>query len=152
MQTQMERGVTLLEWMIVVAIIGILLMLAVPTYQQQIEHSRRGVGLTHLLKLHIQQEAYRLAKPQYATTQQLSLPNSKFYHFSVENVSPVTFTLNATAINSQQADTDCTVLAIDQAMTPPPGLLAMTSQPTPQIIGVKGWRQPRCDNRVAATA
>jgi type IV pilus assembly protein PilE len=116
MQTQTEQGVTLLELMIVVAIIGIITMLAVPSYQSQIHHSRRDDGINKLLQLHIQQEAYRITQPQYATALQLSIPISQYYRFTVENISAVTFTLNATAINSQIQDSECTTLSINQAL------------------------------------
>ncbi|MFT6895684.1 MAG: type IV pilus assembly protein PilE [Paraglaciecola sp.] len=116
MQTQTEQGVTLLELMIVVAIIGIITMLAVPGYQSQIHHSRRDNGITQLLQLHIQQEAFRITQPQYATALQLGMPNSEYYSFTVENISAVTFTLSATAINSQTQDRECTTLSINQSM------------------------------------
>ncbi|MFQ3197112.1 MAG: type IV pilus assembly protein PilE [Paraglaciecola sp.] len=120
MQTQTEQGVTLLELMIVVAIIGIIIMLAVPSYQSQIHHSRRGDGINKLLQLHIQQEAYRIAQPKYATALQLGIPSSQYYRFTVENISAVTFTVSAIAINSQTLDRECTTLSINQSMIKSP--------------------------------
>jgi type IV pilus assembly protein PilE len=120
MQTQTEQGVTLLELMIVVAIIGIIIMLAVPSYQSQIHHSRRGDGIKQLLQLHIQQEVYRITQPEYATALELGMPNSEYYRFTVNNISAVTFTVSAIAINSQTQDSECTTLSINQSMIKAP--------------------------------
>lgn len=120
MRTQTEQGETLVELMIVVAIIGIIIMLAVPSYQGQIQHSRRDDGIKQLLQLHMQQETYRIAHPQYASTLQLGIPTSQYYRFAVENISAVTFTLSAIAINSQTMDIECTTLSVNQAMLKSP--------------------------------
>lgn len=118
----MEHGVTLLELMIVTAIIGIIAMLAIPNYQDQIRYSRRSDGLSQLLQLHVQQEAYRIAHLEYATIEQLGLPTHAYYTFAVQNVSPVSFTLTATARLSQTEDSQCASLSLDQSMTKSPAL------------------------------
>jgi type IV pilus assembly protein PilE len=114
------KGMTLVELMIVVAIIGIIAAIAIPSYQSQIQSSRRGDGMTQLLKLQMQQEAYRLENSSYATTAQLGVPTSDYYTFTVSAVGATTYTLTATAKGSQAYDTTCTPLTLDQSMNKTP--------------------------------
>ena len=114
------KGVTLIELIIVVAIIGIIAAIAVPSYQNQITSSRRGDGMSQLLQMHLQQEGYRLENISYATTAQLGVPTSDTYTYTVSNVSATTFTLNATAKGSQTVDSACTPLTLDQSMNKTP--------------------------------
>ncbi|MFT2091608.1 type IV pilin protein [Paraglaciecola sp. 2405UD69-4] len=113
-------GMTLLELMFVVAIIGVMATLVFPSFKNQILSSRRGEGVTQLLQLKIQQEAYRLENISYASTAELSLPVSEYYKFSVSNESATKYKLTATAINSQKEDTKCLNFSIDQSMQKTP--------------------------------
>lgn len=113
-------GMTLIELMVVVIIIGVLATLVFPSFEQQILTSRRGDGITHLLRLKIQQEAFRLENISYAKTEQLSLPNSEYYDFSVTSVSATTYTITAKAIGSQTSDIKCLTMQIDQSLNKTP--------------------------------
>ncbi|WP_299074125.1 type IV pilin protein [uncultured Paraglaciecola sp.] len=115
-----EDGVTLIELMVVVIIIGVLASVIFPTFKQQILASRRGDGITQLLRLKIQQEAFRLENDSFATTAQLGLPTSEYYTFSVSNVSATTYTIHAQAIASQTSDIGCVHLQIDQSLNKTP--------------------------------
>lgn len=114
------KGMTLIELMIVVAIIGIIAAIAVPSYQNQIMSSRRGDGMTQLLKLQMQQESYRLENNSYATTAQLNLPVNDYYTFTSSAVTATAYTLTATAKSSQTADSDCTSINLDQSFNKSP--------------------------------
>ncbi|MEO9945750.1 MAG: type IV pilin protein [Paraglaciecola sp.] len=114
------KGMTLLELMFVVVIIGIITTLAYPSFNTQILVSRRDVGITQLLQLKIQQEAFRLENISYASTAELVLPVSEYYKFSVSNESATEYTLTATAINGQVEDTQCINFSIDQSMLKTP--------------------------------
>src|SRR5690348_14866360 len=62
------RGFTLLEIMIVVAIVGILAAIALPAYQSQIRRNNRSAAQQYLQDLANRQEQYRLDARAYATS------------------------------------------------------------------------------------
>ncbi|MBF0265789.1 MAG: type IV pilin protein [Gammaproteobacteria bacterium] len=64
-QKKWISGFTLLEMMIVVAIIGILAAVAVPSYQEYIKKAKRADAKVALMDLQIQQEKYRANNPTY---------------------------------------------------------------------------------------
>ncbi|MFS1703670.1 type IV pilin protein [Alteromonas sp. AMM-1] len=109
-------GFTLLELMIGLAIVGILSAVAMPVYQEQLRKVRRDAVKMQLLSLHIDQQAYRLQNPSFASGQALGLPNSDHYQFSIANVTSQTFLLTAKATGTQKQDKGCASLTIDQSM------------------------------------
>lgn len=115
-----QFGITLIELMIVVIIIGVLATLIFPSFEQQILTARRGDGITHLLRLKIQQEAFRIENISYAKTAQLGLPTNEYYTFVVTDVSATTYTITAKAKGSQLSDEKCLVMQIDQSLNKTP--------------------------------
>ena len=109
------RGMTLIELMIVIAIIGIISATAYPIYVDYVREARRADAISQLLNLQMAQEEYRLRNTSYATLDQLggAVP-SEFYDFSVTNVAAETYTLTATAKGSQTADTACATMTLNQ--------------------------------------
>jgi type IV pilus assembly protein PilE len=116
-----KTGMTLIELMVVVIIIGVLATLIFPSFEQQILAARRGDAITQLLRLKIQQEAFRIENISYAKTEELGLPASEYYAFVVTDVSATTYTITANAIGSQISDKACLEIKIDQSLnkTPP---------------------------------
>ncbi|MBX3250824.1 MAG: prepilin-type N-terminal cleavage/methylation domain-containing protein [Myxococcales bacterium] len=61
-----EAGFTLMELMIVVAIVGILAAIAIPTFTAYVQKSRTTEATTFLAEIKQRQEAYRAEFNQYA--------------------------------------------------------------------------------------
>jgi type IV pilus assembly protein PilE len=63
-----QRGYTLLELMIVVAVIGILASIALPNYQEYLKKARRSAAQSHLMDIAQRQQQYLIDSRSYATS------------------------------------------------------------------------------------
>ncbi|MBI5658212.1 MAG: prepilin-type N-terminal cleavage/methylation domain-containing protein [Nitrosomonadales bacterium] len=118
-----QRGFTLVELMIVVAIVGILAMIAVPSYRQYVVKANRAAAESYIMSLTNRQEQYVLDARTYATKAQLGIATdpadvSKNYTVTFGNVTATTYTITAAPTGGQLADdTRCGSVSIDQAGT-----------------------------------
>jgi type IV pilus assembly protein PilE len=119
---KIAKGFTLLELMIVVAVIGILAMIAYPSYQTHVMKSRRTEAKTGLLALAQAQEEYRGENNEYADSltklkeaTQIRAERTS-YSFKLARLTPLRFTLTATPVDPgpQSKDTKCKEFTLDQ--------------------------------------
>ena len=67
-QSSKQKGLNLVELMIVIAIVGILASIVYPLYQDQMERTRRADGKTKLMEVLEAQERFYSANNTYVTT------------------------------------------------------------------------------------
>lgn len=110
-----ERGVSLIELLIVLAVMGILLAICYPSYQQYVLRSYRTEAISGLLQLANAQEHYLADNGIYATELALlGLEPSTRYQFNLTVSSePPQFELAAQAQGQQQADTECQLFTLN---------------------------------------
>ena len=147
-----SHGFTLLELMIVVAVIGILAAIAVPSYEKYVMQSRRTDAKNAVLDLASREErlfsdnnAYTNSAPAlgYGTTSAFPLAinatGQSYYNLSVPSVTtatatvPAGFTGLATPTGNQTADSTCYAYQIDQLGTQNPWSGAI------QLTGTGCW-------------
>ena len=107
-----KRGFTLIELMIVVAIVGILALVAWPSYEIQMRKSRRASAQSHLMDIAARQQQSLLDQRQYAanlTALNMTTPGdvSTYYTITVtpdNAATPPTFSATAAPTGGQASD------------------------------------------------
>lgn len=120
-----KKGFSLIELMIVVAVGGILIAIALPSYTEQVRKGNRAIARAHLLDIANRQQEFFLNNKTYATNlaalgfTAASIGFNKtgeevaagaadaVYQFNVVSGTATTFSLTAVPHNSQAGDTDC---------------------------------------------
>lgn len=121
-----QKGFTLIELMIVVAIVAILAAIAIPSYQNHIQQTRRADAKEFLTRIAALQERYFFSNNRYGSLVEIGVvPSgttvpSQDGHYTIDMSAGPTcgtgadespcFTLRAipTAGGAQTRDTDCT--------------------------------------------
>jgi type IV pilus assembly protein PilE len=109
-----QRGFTLIELMITVAIIAILASIALPSYQEYVRRGHRAAAQTEIMDIANRQQQFLFANRGYADKALLessgyALPTeiaAKYgYAIAVNNAStPPTFTITFTPTGTQASD------------------------------------------------
>ncbi|NIB40241.1 prepilin-type N-terminal cleavage/methylation domain-containing protein [Pseudomaricurvus alkylphenolicus] len=122
-----SQGFTLIELMIVVAIVAILAAVAVPSYQDYVIASNRAVGRAVLLEVAGRQEQYFVNNNRYGTMVQLGYAattvgvdsesrvagsGTGVYDVSLSVATATTFTVQAVRTGSQLNDAECGTLTL----------------------------------------
>ncbi|HOB94864.1 MAG TPA: type IV pilin protein [Aquabacterium sp.] len=116
-----QRGFTLVELMIVVAIAALLLGLALPSYNDSVRRGRRSDAADVVTGVMHAQERWRGLNPRYsdnlAALNQPTQSLGGYYSLALSAVSGAGYTLTATAVSgrSQASDSGCTTLTVTVA-------------------------------------
>jgi type IV pilus assembly protein PilE len=132
-QASTQRGVTLLELMIVVAIISMIAAFAYPSYTQYVVNTKRIAATSTLLQIADRQQQFFMdnkrytadltdlgfaASPLFVSDDGNSVPAGDadvVYLLTVANVTPVTYTAIAAPLAQQLIrDTKCGTLTLTQ--------------------------------------
>ncbi|MDD5275581.1 MAG: type IV pilin protein [Methylovulum sp.] len=111
------QGFTLIELVVVVAIIGILAAIALPSYQDSVRKGRRGDAKGELMRLVQAEEKWRVSHTSYGTLTDIggAVANS-YYTFAVTANTASAFTITCTPQNDQANDSCGTLSITDSAV------------------------------------
>lgn len=128
------KAFTLIELMIVVAIIGIIAAIAYPSFSEYTKKARRSDGKAAMLSVLIAQKKYRGNCPSYAsnlgaannctssTVKASATTENDYYTISLSGANGNSLTITATAKGVQTSDSSCTPLTITVNASNPKGL------------------------------
>ena len=111
-------GLSLIELLVVLAIVGLLLMVSWPAYQRYVLRSHRVEATTVLLTLanaQVQHHAdYGVFSNDFSRMGHVSSNSSRYRFAMIVTDAGQAFELSATAIGLQAADTDCPRFTLNQ--------------------------------------
>ena len=118
MRTNKVHGFTLIELMVVVAIVAILAAIAIPSFLNQVRKSRRAEAMTTIQDAQLKLERWRVDHADYVNTSPSSpsypVPSdSAYYDFTVTAAAgtPNSYSVTAAPLADQRKD-PCGTLAI----------------------------------------
>lgn len=130
---KVQKGFTLIELMLAIAIVGILASIAYPSYTNYLLKGRRASAQAHLMDIAQRQQQYLLDARAYADSSTLNVTTpsdvSAYYTIAILPVNtagvPPSFTVTATPkAGTAQVNDQCGALGIDNTgnKTAAPGM------------------------------
>ena len=121
-----QRGLTLVELMIVVIVVGILAAIALPAYQEQVRKSRRADAYHSLLLVQNLQEKWRASNSSYSNSLVEigfvgTASQEEYYGIGLSGAGAVGYTVTATAQGAQTGDSRCTSIVLTVGAASPRG-------------------------------
>lgn len=112
MPRRRQAGFTLIELMVIAAVIGILASIAYPSYQNYVLRSHRAAAQSEMMAIANHQQQFFLANRQYAanlTALNYTIPPDVSARYTCattasNNATPPTFAVACTAIGAQASD------------------------------------------------
>lgn len=114
-EIQQQQGFTLVELMIVVAIIGIIAAIAYPSYQRYVIKTKRADAMTELQNIASKIEDRKLSQSTYASVSTTDLSGSfprqgtALYSISLPTTLSSSWTITATPVTGGQMASDGTL-------------------------------------------
>ena len=131
-----QRGMTLIELMVVVAIVAIVVAFAFPSYERYVVRTKRAVAQNALLQVADRQQQFFMDNKQFAAnltnlgfnanpfvvdddgSATVATDSDAVYSLTLSNVTQTTWTATAAPLHGQlKRDADCGSLSITQAGT-----------------------------------
>ena len=139
---QRNRGFTLIELMVVLAIVGVLASLALPSFQSQIRKARRIDAQTSLQRIQLEQVRWRSHHDTYALNlNDLGLTSSSgqaYFQLTISEATSDGFIAMASALGDQANDTDCQRMQLRLLNT---ATVSLTSGNAAQNDAPRCWKQ-----------
>jgi type IV pilus assembly protein PilE len=107
---RLQRGFTLIELMIGVAVVGILTSVALPSFESQLQRARRTDALAATLHVQSAQERFRSNSAAYGSLADIGVPvrsSAGYYTLQIDAISADGYALRATAGGLQARDKTC---------------------------------------------
>lgn len=129
-----NKGFTLIELLMAIAVIGILAAIAIPSYQIQMQKSRRTDAMAALSQLQREMEKFRGSCTLYPNTignaddcagrtiKFSGTSNEGYYNLSIAAATANSYTIEADPTGVQVDDTGCDPMRITVNNTNPKGL------------------------------
>lgn len=123
MRSSRVSGFSLIELMVVIAIIGVLAAIALPSYNDHVRKTRRAAGASCLMAVAQQAERFYTAGTGAGLTYTGFVANTAicepstldFYTIAVPTAAGKNYSISATAKGKQASDSACSPLTVNQA-------------------------------------
>lgn len=123
-----HKGFTMIELLIVIAIVGLIAAIAYPNYTRSVAKTNRSAAKTALLQLQLAQERWRSSNPSYTNViANLNAPAVNNYVLAITAAGATNYTITATAVGNQLAnDGGCSPLSVNENGPVTPNAAAQT--------------------------